>query len=139
MKEKKIITIIITLVVVLSLSVNAFADYLPLSNPNIAITSGYISKAGNGKINIFFDVTATGKMVTLGAESIALYKSNGSYVTTLYSSNYDNMLGSNAAWYSSSVSYSAESGQTYYAIITFYADSGSVSSTATYTTASVTA
>ena len=139
MKTKKILSLMIAVVFVLSLSVTAFADISPLSDPNIVGMSGSITKAGNGKVNINFSIVAKDTMVTLGAKSIDLYKSNGSYVTTLYSSIYDNMLGSNAAWYSSSVPYSAESGQTYYAIITFFADSGSVSSTDTYTTASVTA
>lgn len=139
MKTKRFLSIIVTVAVVLSLSANAFADFTPMSNPNIASTYGYISKAGNGKIEIHFRVLAEGQMAVLGASSIAIYKSNGSYVTTLSSDVYDNMLSSNTAIYYSSVPYSAESGQTYYAVITFYADSGSTTSTTTYTTASVTA
>lgn len=139
MKKRDFLVAILVIVFAVSIPINAFAGFAPLSNPNISATSGYIVKTGDGKIDIHFRVTASDKMVTLGASSIALYKSNGSYVTTLYSSKFDNMLTSDAYIYSSSVPYQGVSGQTYYAVITFYADNGSETSTATYTTASVTA
>lgn len=139
MKKRLFISVVVVMALMLSLSVNAFADFSPLANPNITSKTGSIEKTGNGNINIAFNVTANSTMVTLGASSITLYKSNGEYVATLSSDDYNNMLASNTFSYGSKVPYKGVSGQSYYATITFYAENDSGSSTSTYTTTSVTA
>ena len=139
MKKKQIIFTIVIFVFIISFPVCAFADLSPLSNPNITTKTGYIVRADKGNISIYFNVTANSTMNILGASSITLYTSDGTYVTTLSSADYSNMLASDTNTYGSHVSYKGISGQTYYAIITFYAESASGSSTSTYTTASVTA
>lgn len=139
MKKKYSISIAIVLAFMLSLSFCASAAFFPIENPYITSKSGYIEPTGNGNIRIHFSVSANNTMSTLGASSIALYKSNGEYVTTFSSNNYSNMLTSDTYTYSSSISYKAVSGQTYYAVITLYADNGASNSTAIFTTASATA
>ncbi len=94
-----------------------------------------------GKIK--FDLTVSGRSVMskIGASSIAIYKSDGSYVTTLYASSKGNeeMMSSNTRFHYGSASYSGQAGVTYYAIITFYASNSSGSDSVPYRTENFTA
>ena len=128
-----------TISAIFTFLLNTAAFAATMADPFISSMSGGITSEGNGQIKITFSVRAKNVMSTLGTTSIAIYKSDGSYVTTLYSSSYPNMLTTNARSYSSNVSYNGISGQNYYAIITFYASTGSSSSSPIYTTTNCTA
>lgn len=135
MKKKRIVAAILALILIFSLCATAFAEeIMPLANAYINSKTGSISRHGDGTIDIYFYVCATGKMSSLGASKIELYKADGSLMKTFYSSSYSNMLTSNDYAYGSSVSYSGKEGESYYAVITFYASCDDGSSTATYTT-----
>ncbi len=135
MKMKRLFSAILVLTLIFSMCSSAFAaDIMPRANPYIGSKSGSISSAGSGKININFNVTAVDIMTTLGANNIKLYKADGTYLKTFYSSSYPNMLGSNTYTYGSSVSYNGVSGESYYAVITYYASCSEGSSTSTLTT-----
>lgn len=135
MKMKRFLSAILALTLIFSLCSAAFAEeIMPRANAYINSKSGSIACAGSGKININFRVNACDVMTTLGASKIELYKDDGTWVKTFYSSSYSNMLGSNTYTYGSSVSYNGVSGVSYYAVITFYASCAQGSSTATYTT-----
>lgn len=136
---KKTISAILAFLFVFMFSINTVAFAATMADPYISSMSGTITSEGNGKIKITFSVRAKNTMSTLGVDSIEIYKSDGSYVNTLYSSSYPNMLTTNARSYSSNVSYNGISGQNYYAIITFYASTGGGSSSPTYTTSVCTA
>lgn len=131
------------LVFVLILSSVSFAvepnpDY-PLENGYIQQKSGSIVPTGNGYLSIQFSVSGTGVMSMIGATNINLYKSNGTLVKSYYYLNYSSMMGYNSFAHNGSVSYHGVTGQSYYAIITFYAGNSSGHGTRLYTTATVTA
>ena len=136
---KKTISAIFAFILIFTFLLNTVAFAATMADPYISSMSGGIASEGNGKIKITFSVRAKDIMSTLGATSIVIYKSDGSYVTTLYSTSYPSMLTTNARTYSSSVNYNGVSGQNYYAIITFYASTGGGSSSPTYTTSVCTA
>ena len=68
-------------------------------------------------------------MAKLGASAISIYKSNGTYVTTIWwlDSGRGGMMGSNTIYHGDTESISVGAGS-YYAVVTFYAknSSGSV-------------
>lgn len=138
MKTKRFLSMVLALTLIFSMSTVAFAaDIMPRANPYINSKYGSIASAGSGKININFSVDASDIMTTLGANKIELYKADGAYLKTFYSSSYPNMLGSNTYTYGSSVSYNGVSGESYYAVITYYASCSKGSSTSTLTTLTV--
>lgn len=107
-------------------SVGAAAAYDPPDSPDasyyIAAYSASVSNGGNGRIKVTFSITGTGIMTSLGASAISIYKSNGTYVTSIYyfSSGRSGMMGSNKAYHSDTESIYVGAGS-YYAVVTFYA------------------
>ena len=93
-----------------------------------------VSTSSSGTVTIRFDVTGMSSITQIGALSISLYKADGTYVKTFNSSTYTNMLASGTGSHSSSVIHLGEAGQSYYAVVTFYAKNSSGSDTVTYTT-----
>ncbi|MDR1159153.1 MAG: hypothetical protein LBK69_00790 [Syntrophomonadaceae bacterium] len=98
-----------------------------------------IAATGNGNLRINFNITGTGLMTNIGATRIDVKNSNGLTVKTFFSANslYSNMMGSNAYYHLSSVTYAGTSGSYYYAVVTFYAGNSTGSDTDVYMTASV--
>ncbi len=121
------------------LSVSAAAAYDPPDSPDasyyIAAYYASVSNGGNGKIKVTFSITGTGTMTSLGASAISIYKSNGTYVTTIYyfSSGRSGMMGSNKIYHSDTESIYVGAGS-YYAVITYYAGNSSGSDSKTYQT-----
>lgn len=141
MKKKlfHFIVILLTVSTVLSLAAPAMAtDSVDNISPR---ASAYITGVwagaygGDGSIRIEFDITATGKMTSLGATSIEIINSSGRTVKTFVKSTTPSMMGSNQTYYSSSVTYyGATSGERYYAIVYYKASNSSGSDTTSYTT-----
>lgn len=135
MKKSFFKTTSLVLIFALCMSVMTFSAYARSSN---YIYSRYAdaTSIGNGKITINFDITATGRMTTIGATKIEIKSSSGSTLKTYKCTDtgYEYMMGSNRTVYSSSVTYQAISGNSYYAVVYFKAGNSSGSDTATYTT-----
>lgn len=129
------ISVILVIVFLVSAPVHAMAAEARAS----AWFTGYgasIVASGNGKINIEFRVVGTGTMTKLGASTIDIYKSNGTFVKTISYTASGNgyMMGYNTAFHSGSVPYSGVAGQKYYAVVNFYAKNSSGSDNRSYTT-----
>lgn len=127
------------LIMMMLLSISATAAYDPPDSPDasyyIAGYSASVSNGGNGKIKVTFSITGTGIMTDLGASAISIYKSNGTYVTTIYyfSSGRSGMMGSNKMYHSDTESIYVGAGS-YYAVVTFYAGNSSGSDARNYQT-----
>ena len=129
------ISVILVIVFLVSAPVQALAAEARAS----AWFTGYsasIEASGNGIITIKFRVVGTGTMTKLGASTIDIYKSNGTFVKTISYTASGNgyMMGYNTAYHSGSVPYSGVAGQKYYAVVTFYARDSSGSDYRSYTT-----
>lgn len=101
------------------------------------------SAAGNGDIYIYFKVTSTRTMTSLGVSSIAIYKElpNNAGYTMVHSYNRYNtpsLLGSGTMYHSFSTTYDAVVGEKYYASFAFYAANSSGSETQYRSTAVIT-
>ncbi len=136
----KLISVILVIVFLTGAPVYAFAAEARAS----AWFSGYgasVVASGNGKINIEFTVVGTGTMTMLGASTIYIYKSDGTFIKTIShtADGNDYMMGHNTAYHSGSVPYSGVAGQKYYAVVNFFAKNSSGSDTRSYTTSITTA
>lgn len=136
----KLISVILVIVFLVGAPVYALAAEARAS----AWFSGYgasVVASSSGKINIEFTVVGTGTMTKLGASTIEIYKSNGTFVKSIsYTANGNGyMMGYNTAFHSGSVPYSGVAGQKYYAVVTFFARNSSGSDTRSYTTSITTA
>lgn len=106
---------------------------LTLSSYEVMLKAG--SKSGEIRIN--YDVTASKLADSLGVSSIEIYKSNGSYVTTITGSTSNGLICNNDVSHMGVYSYIGTSGVSYYAKVTVFATVGSVSDSRTVTTSTV--
>lgn len=108
------------------LSIGATAAYTPPDSPDasayIANYAARVINGGNGVLKVSFDVTGTATMSRIGASSIDIYKSNGTYVTTLIwtDSGRGGMMANNTFYNGDTESVYVGAGS-YYAVMCFYA------------------
>lgn len=124
MKIKRCFALI--LVIMALLNVGAMAAYNPPDSPDasayIANYSARVINGGNGNLKVSFDVTGTATMARLGSTAISIYKSNGTYVTTIthYDTGRSGMMASNTSYHGDTETIYVGAGS-YYAVVTFYA------------------
>lgn len=92
------------------------------------------SGGSSGELRLNFDVTATGKMTSMGIEKIIIYKANGVEAANIDGTTRNGLLVSNTFRHKSSYTYTGTPGTSYYAVVTFYAGDGSGSDSKEYTT-----
>lgn len=128
MKRVNITALILCLMMLLS--IGATAAYIPPDSPDasayIANYSAKVINGGNGVLKVSFDVTGTATMARIGASSITIYKSNGTYVTTLLwsDSGRSGMMASNTIYNGDTESVYVGAGS-YYAVVCFLARNSS--------------
>lgn len=122
---------VIALCLVLSLTVPVVADaatvepVTPLASYYLSVYNSYICSMGFGRIEVWFDVMATGDMDEIGALSIRVYEStdntNWTHVKTFLHETYTSMLAENDFFHCSSVSYQGAPGRYYKAYVCIWA------------------
>jgi len=123
---KKLNVIALLLSFVMLLCIGATAVYIPPDSPDasayIADYSAKVINGGNGVLRVSFDVTGTTTMSSIGASTITIYRSNGTYVTTLawFDSGRGGMMASNTFYNGDTESVYVGAGN-YYAVVCFYA------------------
>lgn len=135
---------ILSLGLILTLMLTLCGGMALAAEPRASSTLTYypvIILAGDneGEIKISYDVMANTKADKVGVSSIKIYKSDGTYVTTITGTTGNGLLRTNASRHSSTYTYEGTSGVTYYAEVTVYAKIGSNSDSRTVTTDTVTA
>lgn len=126
--KKRLITMLIMFTIIFSMS--AVANAAIFSSEYISDVYAYTSVNSNGRVNVSFDIRATGTMDVLGAQTIIIQEQAPSStrwtsIATLSSDDYSNMLKNNVSHYGSEVSYyGAKSGYSYRAKVYFYAEKG---------------
>lgn len=140
----KTLTRLITTILVLTLlSCSALAQFVPPDSPDasshISSCNAGVYNGGSGKLKVQFTIYATGTMTKLGATTIRIYKSNGTFVTSIHytDSGRSLMMGNNNAYYTDTETITVSPG-TYYAKVYFYAKNSSGYDEVTYTTTSKT-
>lgn len=101
-----------------------------LSEYNAKLISGNSS----GDIKLIFTASSLTHANSVGISTIRLYKSNGSYVTTIVGTSTNGLLAKNALRHSGTYTYSGTSKTSYYAVVTFTATINGVTDTKSFTT-----
>lgn len=120
-------------------AVSAEGGIMPLASPTI-MGQGANMRPGkvSGELRISYNINATSAADEVGVSMIELYKSDGSYVDTIYGTTSNGLVRTSAWKNMGTYSYTnAESGEFYFAIVTLYATIGSLSDSETVTTATV--
>lgn len=133
MKRKTAFIIALALIFAMCFSVPAYAT-VHRANPVISYTYGSISNGGNGDIYIYFDITAKNPCTKLGVSDVTLYKADGTFLKHYSSSAFAVMLASDTFTYGNKLYYPGNVGESYYAVITYYAEYEGNDYSVTYTT-----
>lgn len=139
MKKRSIISFSIALIMIIAIlgSVPASASVLrsspTLSSYGVVITKG----TSAGKIVITYDVLANSIADSVGVSSMKIYKSDGSYVTTITASSLNGFTDSGVMSHRNSYTYTGTSGTSYYAEVTVFATIDGVTDSRTVTTNTV--
>lgn len=137
---KRTIALTLTMVMALIFCLGAFTTASAAdSRASVTISSYSASmKAGasKGELRISYNITANAFASELGVSSIDIYKSNGTYVTTITGTTRNGLVTSSNT-HIGTYSYKAVSGTSYYAEVTFFATIGSNTDSKTVTTGTV--
>ena len=117
---KRIVAVTIALAM-LSSAVAFAAD--ARASAYISSKGGGITATGGGNMRIFFSVIATGMMDELGAYSVCIYNEDNDEEACIYYTDpgCSDMMTTNDYSWDGAVYWEGISGESYYAVITFYA------------------
>ena len=118
----------ICFIIVVMLGMTAFAAQPaePQSNSYIAKTTVSPVALGNGVIEVDCGVTGTGRMEKIGISRITLYKADGTRLEShsYTESGYGYLMGYNTFIHNAFVPFQCVPGESYYAVVGFYAGKG---------------
>ncbi len=98
----------------------------PLSNSYYNTPTAKLSHKGNGKLSIYFSVTAKYKMKKLGARTVNIYKNDRFYTYFFFTqSGWEDIMGYNVTSKSFTKSYAGSTGASYYVVVEAFAYDGS--------------
>lgn len=141
MKIRRALSVILTLTISITLCISSsFASESSIlrGSPTLSEYSAKVSKGySSGEIIISYDVEANDFGESVGVSSIKIYKSNGSYVTTITGTVENDLIGTNTPLHRSSYTYQGVSGTYYYAKVTVFATINGVTDSRTITTNTV--
>lgn len=122
----------------------AFADngILPMASLTIksysaSMMSGEKTGINTGELRISYSISATDSADELGVSSIKLYRSDGTYITTIVGRTENGLIGSGIVHMDTYSYVGGISGQYYYAEVTLFATIGSETDSRTVTTGTV--
>lgn len=127
--QKFLRIVCLLLAISLMLPTNVFATEIskiqPYASDYLTSYQAYVYPAGNGEIQVWFNVTADDYMDEIGALSIHIYESsdnsNWTYKATYRHTNYPDMLDSNDYYHSGHVIYQGTVGKYYKAYVCIWA------------------
>lgn len=136
--KKRIFPFALTIICVFSMCIGATFAQEARASTTITVYSASASRgSSSGDIKINFDVQANSLTDSLGISAIKIYKSDGTYVTTINGSTSNGLIRNNASRHKSSYTYTGTSGTSYYAEVTVSARIGSDYDSRTVTTTTV--
>ena len=135
--KKRVFPFILVIVCLFSVCGSALALEIRASSTLMSYPVSASRGSSSGEIKISYDIQANNFADSLGISSIEIYKSDGTYVTTITGSTSNGLVRSNASRHRSTYTYTGTSGTSYYAEVTVVAKIGSDYDSRTVTTATV--
>ena len=136
--KKRSIAFLLAMVVVFSMALPVLADTDSKESTRASAYISYVyarTTVSGSSVNVYFAITGTGTMSSLGATGITIYNSSNTCVAILDSSNTTGLMGYNRGYYSNTISWNgAESGERYYAIVGYKAEDSTGYDTTSYLT-----
>ncbi len=124
--SKRFLSLILVLVAVLATVLPAYAvsDEEEQQRASAYISAVYAyTTVSNGSVNVYFAITGTGTMDSLGATDIYIFNSHNYCVAILDDTNTTGLMGYNQGYYSNTISWPyAVSGERYRAIVAYKAE-----------------
>ena len=135
---KRFFALVLVFVAVLSFSIPVFAEFdeeEPMRASDYIRSVYAYTSVSNGSVNVYFSITGTGTMDSIGATEIAVYNSHNYCVAYHNYSSTPGMMGSNTFYYSNTINCcSADSNESYYALVFFRAEDSTGYDTTSYCT-----
>lgn len=134
---KKVIACFMTCLILIGCCGGALAvnDDMMRASVTVTYTQAAASSGSNtGEVKFTYQVRASKTCSPIGASSIAIYKSDGSYVTTVRGTTSNGLLANSTTSKSGTYTYKGTSGTSYYAKVTLSATAGSEHDSRTVTT-----
>ena len=123
---KKLISCFLVCLMIFSCSSALAASMEPYASLSLRNTFATTSTGTrSGEIKISYQATANKTSSPIGASSIVIYKSDGTYVTTIKGSTSNGLMVNRNTSKSGSYTYKGSSGTSYYAIVNLAATAGS--------------
>ena len=116
---KRTITLLLAVCLFVSCCSTEAGAVEPYSSNYFSAYAAHITAVGGGKITITGDIDAIHTMTRLGVTRILFYKSDGTYVKTVYGSISNGLLKDNSASLFADYTFQGNSGTSYYAIVYF--------------------
>lgn len=135
---KRGISIFLVLLFILALGCNIATASITSSDYLAQYGAALIATDTKGQYDIFFDITATTTSDSLGVSQIKIYKSNGTYVTTIKGTVANGLIIEDDCSHTGVYTRYGVSGNSYYAEVTVFAKRGSGSDSRTITTNTIT-
>ncbi|MCI9264265.1 MAG: hypothetical protein HFF06_06790 [Oscillospiraceae bacterium] len=136
--KKRILSLGLLAIFVLSMCCVGAAAAEARASSTLTLFTASASKGNNsGEVKISYDVQTNTPADKVGISSIAIYKSDGSYVTTVTGTTGNGLVRTGAYRHKSTYVYTGTSGTSYYAVVTGFATIGSDSDSRTVTTSTI--
>lgn len=137
-RTKRGIAIILAISLTLALTCNFASASITASDYLSEYGAALIATDTKGKYDLYFDVTGTKTSDTIGVSKIEIYKSNGTYVTTVTGTIANGLIIEQECCHAGVYTRYGTSGASYYAEVTVFAKRGSGSDSRIITTNTIT-
>lgn len=134
--KKRLLSLLLVSVLSVTLITGASANSIQphasdyLAKYTIAIGPG----SNTGEVVLAYSVVGTGRSTTVGVKKVEVYRSNGSYVTTIVGTTANGFLRSSTTYHGGTYTYKGVSGTSYYMVVTVYASNSNGSDSRVITT-----
>lgn len=137
--KRVISTSLIAVLFLTSLSTEAVAtsNEIFASFTLTSYSAGLSSGETDGTVDVSYDIRSSKLADSIGVSSIKIYKSDGSYVTTVLGTTDNGLIRKDSSIHKSVYSIELTSGNTYYAVVNIFATVGSRSDSREITTKSI--
>lgn len=134
MKRFSLIFASLVLLIACTCQMAAAEEAEPRASLYLQSYGAHLSVDETGRLNIDFNVTATRPSDYVGVSKIVIYKLSGSREATITGTTANGLLRANASIHAGNYYYQGEPGETYFALLTMYAERDGGSDSKSYIT-----